>query len=222
MKHFSIALDGPSGAGKSTIAKRVAERLGATYIDTGAMYRTIGLFCLDNGVEISDKDAVINALDLIEVGLSYIDGVQHVYLNGSDVSGLIREERVGNAASAVSAISEVRDKLLDMQRGMAEKYDVVMDGRDIGTRILPNADLKIFMTASAEVRAKRRVRQLLEKGEEADYETVLKDLEERDYRDSHREVAPLKQAEDAILLDTSYMSVEEVTDFIIGKAEERR
>ncbi|MBQ9828255.1 MAG: (d)CMP kinase, partial [Lachnospiraceae bacterium] len=221
-KHFSIALDGPSGAGKSTIAKIVAKKLGFTYIDTGAMYRVIGLYCLENGVDTGNSEAVINALDSIDVGLSYIDGEQHVYLNGRDVSGLIRQENVGNAASAASAIPEVREKLLDMQRGMAEKYDVVMDGRDIGTRILPDADEKIFMTASVEVRAMRRVEQLRTAGADPDPEAVKKDLEERDYRDTHREIAPLKMADDAILIDTSYMTIEEVADRIIAIAEERR
>ncbi len=221
-KHYSIALDGPSGSGKSTIAKAVAKELGYTYIDTGAMFRCIGLYCLEHDIPLFDEKKVVEALDHIQVDLLYEQGVQHVLLNGKDVSGLIREEEVGKATSAISGISQVREKLLDLQRGMADRYDVIMDGRDIGTVVLPNADLKIFMTASADVRARRRVEQLKAMGEDPDYMQIKKDLEERDYRDSHREVAPLKQADDAVLLDTSDLTVEEVKDRIISLMEERR
>lgn len=206
---ISVAIDGPSGAGKSTLAKRLAKELGYLYVDTGAMYRSIGLFALRKGVDPKDEAAVTALLPQIQIELRYVDGAQRVLLCGEDVSEAIRAEEVGMATSAVSAHPPVRAFLLEMQRGMARTHDILMDGRDIGTVILPNASVKIFLTASAEARATRRFRELQEKGVDTDFETVLEDIRRRDYQDSHRATAPLRQAEDAVLVDTSEMDLEE-------------
>lgn len=206
---ISVAIDGPSGAGKSTLAKRLAKELGYLYVDTGAMYRSIGLFALRKGVDPKDEAAVTALLPQIQIELSYVDGAQRVLLCGEDVSEAIRAEEVGMATSAVSAHPPVRAFLLELQRGMARTHDILMDGRDIGTVILPNASVKIFLTASAEARATRRFRELQEKGVDTDFETVLEDIRRRDYQDSHRATAPLRQAEDAVLVDTSEMDLEE-------------
>ena len=200
---ISIAIDGPSGAGKSSLAKALAKDLGYVYVDTGAMYRSIGLYAVRAGVDPHDADAVAALLPQVKLGIRLIDGAQHIYLNGEDVSTAIRTEEVGMAASAVGANPAVRAFLLGMQRDMAKKQDVLMDGRDIGTIILPNAQIKIFLTASAEERARRRTRELREKGQPAEYEEVLADIRRRDYNDSHRAAAPLRQAKDAVLVDTS-------------------
>ena len=208
-KHKSIAVDGPSGAGKSTLAKRLAKELGYLYVDTGAMYRSIGLYALRQGVDPKDEAAVTALLPQIQIELRYVDGAQRVLLCGEDVSEAIRAENVGMATSAVSAHPPVRAFLLELQRGMARTHDILMDGRDIGTVILPNASVKIFLTASAEARATRRFRELQEKGVDTDFETVLEDIRRRDYQDSHRATAPLRQAEDAVLVDTSEMDLEE-------------
>ncbi len=208
-KIISVAIDGPSGAGKSTLAKRLAKELGYLYVDTGAMYRSIGLFALRKGVDPKDEAAVTALLPQIQIELRYVDGAQRVLLCGEDVSEAIRAEEVGMATSAVSAHPPVRAFLLELQRGMARTHDILMDGRDIGTVILPNASVKIFLTASAEARATRRFRELQEKGVDTDFETVLEDIRRRDYQDSHRATAPLRQAEDAVLVDTSEMDLEE-------------
>ena len=206
---ISVAIDGPSGAGKSTLAKRLAKELGYLYVDTGAMYRSIGLFALRQGVDPKDEAAVTALLPQIQIELRYVNGAQRVLLCGEDVSEAIRAEEVGMATSAVSAHPPVRAFLLELQRGMARTHDILMDGRDIGTVILPNASVKIFPTASAEARATRRFRELQEKGVDTDFETVLEDIRRRDYQDSHRATAPLRQAEDAVLVDTSEMDLEE-------------
>ena len=206
---ISVAIDGPSGAGKSTLAKRLAKELGSLYVDTGAMYRSIGLFALRQGVDPKDEAAVTALLPQIQIELRYVNGAQRVLLCGEDVSEAIRAEEVGMATSAVSAHPPVRAFLLELQRGMARTHDILMDGRDIGTVILPNASVKIFLTASAEARATRRFRELQEKGVDTDFETVLEDIRRRDYQDSHRATAPLRQAEDAVLVDTSEMDLEE-------------
>lgn len=200
---ISVAIDGPSGAGKSSLAKRLAADLGYVYVDTGAMYRTIGLYAARQGVDLHDAAAVAALLPRIQLDIRLVDGTQHVYLNGEDVSEAIRAEKIGMAASAVSAHPQVRTFLLDTQRGLAANQNVLMDGRDIGTVVLPHATVKIFLTASAEARAQRRCKELQEKGQPAELETVLADIRQRDYQDTHRDVAPLKQAEDAILVDTS-------------------
>lgn len=210
----SIAIDGPGGAGKSTIAKALAKKLGYIYVDTGALYRAIGLYMLNSGVDTKDKLNVPTKLAEINIELKYIDGVQKVILCGGDVSSEIRKPEVSMAASDVSAIGEVRAFLLELQRDMARKNNVIMDGRDIGTVVLPNAEIKIFLTASAEERAMRRYKELVEKGVEVEYETVLKELNERDYQDSHREIAPLKPADDAELIDTTGYNLEQSVDML--------
>lgn len=216
---MNIAIDGPAGAGKSTIARLASKKLGFLYVDTGAMYRAIALYLLDNDTDITDKEALDKALSEISIDIVYADDVQHVILNGADVSSKIREERVGNMASKSAALPEVREKLLFLQRDIAAKNDVIMDGRDIGTNILPYAELKIYLTASVEVRAKRRYDELVEKGQSPDINIIKDDIEKRDYQDMHREIAPLKQAEDAVLLDSSYMTIEEVVEKIIALKE---
>lgn len=200
---IQIAIDGPSGAGKSSLARRLAKELGYLYVDTGAMYRAIGLYMLRAGVDTSDAAAVLPRLGEVRLELKYLDGTQHVFLNGEDVSEEIRREEVSMAASCVSAHQGVRDFLTETQRSIAQRNNVLMDGRDIGTIILPNAQIKIFLTASAEERARRRTRELREKGQPAEYEEVLADIRRRDYNDSHRAAAPLRQAKDAVLVDTS-------------------
>lgn len=211
---INCALDGPSGAGKSTIAKTLAKRLGYVYVDTGAMYRAIGLYAVRAGADTSDKGQIVPLLENISVELCYVDGSQRVMLNGEDVSDLIRTPEISMAASAISAIPEVRTFLLELQRSIARKNNIIMDGRDIGTVILPNADVKVFMTASAEERARRRYEELKEKGQDVNYDDILKDINQRDYNDSHRETAPLKKADDAVEIDTTNMSAEEVADRI--------
>ena len=211
---LNCALDGPSGAGKSTIAKGLAKRLGFVYVDTGALYRSIGLYVLSKGADTTSADEVVPLLSDINVELKYIDGAQRVFLNGEDVSEKIRTHEISMAASNVSAIPAVREFLLDLQREIAGKNDIIMDGRDIGTVILPSAEVKVFMTASAEERARRRYNELTEKGQSVVYEEILKDINQRDYNDTHREISPLKKADDAIELDTTSMSIEEVVDCI--------
>ena len=205
----SVAIDGPAGAGKSTLARRLAAELGYIYVDTGAMFRTIGLYALRAGKDPKDNEAVNTLLPEIELHFAFIDGEQHIYLGGEDVSSLIRTEEVGMAASAVGANPEVRAFLLGMQRDMAKTQDVLMDGRDIGTVVLPDATVKIFLTASPEARATRRWKEYQQKGVEVSYEEVLADVRQRDYQDTHRAAAPLRQADDAQLLDTSEMNFEQ-------------
>ena len=210
-KTVTIAIDGPAGAGKSTIARRLASELGYYYVDTGAIYRTVAYFLDLLGVSPKDVDGVERYIDELTVAIEYDeDGKQHMLMNGMDVTDEIRTQEIGQKASLVSAHAVVRDMLLDMQRDVARKHNVIMDGRDIGTVVLPKATVKIFLTASAEVRAKRRTNELLAKGQKADFNKVLKEIEQRDYQDSHRAVAPLKQAKDAVKLDTSDLDIEGV------------
>lgn len=206
---ISVAIDGPSGAGKSSMAKRLAAVLGYTYVDTGAMYRSIGLYALRQGKDPADAAAVEALLPDVHLDIRLEEGTQHIYLNGEDVSEAIRTEQCGMAASAVAAHPAVRAFLLDTQRELAARQDVLMDGRDIGTVVLPNATVKIFLTATPEARATRRLAELRQKGQPAEYDKVLADIRQRDYQDSHRAVAPLRQAEDAILVDTSEIGIEE-------------
>ena len=211
---ISVAIDGPAGAGKSTIARAVSAALGFLYVDTGALYRTIALFILRAGVDPADREAVASLLPQIHIRLAYQNGVQEMYLGEENVSGEIRTPAVSMAASAVAAQPEVRAFLLEEQRRFAKEANVLMDGRDIGTVVLPDATVKIFLTASAEVRARRRYKELIEKGEKVSFEEVLRDVEARDYADSHRAVAPLKQASDAVLADTGALTLEESVELI--------
>ena len=215
---FAIAIDGPAGAGKSTIAKKVAKRLGAIYVDTGAMYRAIALFLIRQGISGDDSNAIEKSCDDASVTIEYKDGAQIVILNGENVNDYLRNEEVGNMASKSSANGKVREKLVSLQRELARTKDVVMDGRDIGTVVLPDADLKIYLTASVKTRAQRRAKELIEKGEEADINIIEKEIRERDERDMTREISPLKKADDAIEIDSSDMTIEEVTDKIISLA----
>lgn len=217
---INVAIDGPGGAGKSTVAKAAAKELGLIYVDTGALYRAVGVNALKKGIDTKDEALIKEMLADTDVELKYIDGVQHVFLNGEDVSAEIRTPDASMAASNVSAIQCVRDFLFDTQRNIAKKNNCVMDGRDIGTVVLPDAQLKIFLTASAEVRAQRRFLELKEKGAEEPYEKVLKELKERDYQDSHREIAPLKPAEDSVIVDTSEMPLEESIATVVNLIKE--
>lgn len=221
MNHIAVAIDGPSGAGKSSIAKRLAATLGYVYVDTGALYRTIGFATIKAGIDYKDEDKVIALLPSIKVNLRYIDGTQHVFLNEDDVSQYIRTPEVSMAASAVSAIPKVREFLFNTQQEIAHQNDVIMDGRDIGTVVLPFAQVKIFLTASAEVRAKRRYIELTEKGMDVNYDDILKDMIERDYNDSHREIAPLKPAEDSVLIDTSDKTFEESVQLLYDAVQSK-
>mgnify|MGYP003291349381 CR=1 FL=1 len=220
-KTYSIAIDGPAGAGKSTIAKRLAKELGYQYVDTGAIYRTVAYFLDLWGVSPKDIDGVTRYIDELTIGIEYDDdGVQHMIMNGMDVTGDIRTQDISQKASLVSAHAVVRDMLLDMQRDVAKQYNVIMDGRDIGTVVLPKANVKIFLTASAEVRAKRRTEELTAKGQKANYSQILKEIQQRDYQDTHREVAPLKLARDSVKVDTSDMDIDQVIaeiKAIVGK-----
>jgi cytidylate kinase len=211
---MNVAIDGPAGAGKSTIAKLCAKKMNLVYVDTGAMYRAVALYLLESGIDVNDPSEVADKCTGADVDIKYEDGIQNVYLNGINVTGRLREEAVGNTASVTSAVPEVRKQIFALQRGLADRGGVIMDGRDIGTVVMPDADVKIYLTASSEVRARRRVLELEAKGEKPDFEEVKRDIEERDYRDMHREISPLKQADDAVPVDTSDMSIEEVTDRI--------
>ena len=211
---FNVAIDGPAGAGKSTVAKAVAAKRNFIYVDTGAMYRTMALYFLRKGIDKNDEAAVNRACREVSITIAYENGVQQVFLNGENVSGLIRTEEVGNMASATSGYLPVREKLVELQKEMARNSDVVMDGRDIGTCVLPEADVKIYLTASSLVRAKRRFRELTEKGTACDLKEIEKDIIDRHYRDMHREHSPLVQAEDAVYLDSSDMTLEQVVDAI--------
>ena len=212
---YNVAIDGPAGAGKSTIAKLVAKEKGYIYVDTGAMYRGLAIHFLDKGIQPQETEKVIEACKDAEVTIAYADAVQHVYLNGKDISSRLRNEEVGNMASVTSAIPEVRKKLLELQQNLAKTQNVIMDGRDIGTCVLPHADVKVYLTASVETRAKRRYQELQEKGEDCNLEEIAHDIEERDRRDMTREIAPLKQAEDAVLVDSSDMTIAEVVKTIV-------
>ena len=212
---YNVAIDGPAGAGKSTIAKLVEKEKGYIYVDTGAMYRGLAIHFLDKGIQPQETEKVIEACKDAEVTIAYEDAVQHVYLNGKDISSRLRNEEVGNMASVTSAIPEVRKKLLELQQNLAKTQNVIMDGRDIGTCVLPHADVKVYLTASVETRAKRRYQELQEKGEDCNLEEIAHDIEERDRRDMTREIAPLKQAEDAVLVDSSDMTIAEVVKTIV-------
>lgn len=216
---INVAIDGPAGAGKSTIAKAAAKQLNYIYVDTGALYRTIAYNAVKKNV-IDDTNAVIALLNDTKVELKYIDGVQAVFLNGEDVSAFIRTPEISMGASKVSAIPEVRAFLLSLQQEIAKENDVIMDGRDIATVVLPNADVKIFLFASPECRAERRYKELVEKGENVKYEDVLADVNQRDYQDSHREIAPLKPSEDSIMLDTSKLNLDESIQLVIKTIKE--
>lgn len=219
---MNVAIDGPAGAGKSTIARRVAEKLGYVYVDTGAMYRAMALFFLNKEIDVSDARAIEKACDDIEISIVYEDGQQKVLLNGEDVTGRIRDEKVGNTASVTSTYGCVREKLVALQRQLASRADVIMDGRDIGTCVLPEAQVKVYLTASVEVRAKRRYQELEKKGEACQLEEIEQDIRERDERDMHREISPLRQAEDAILVDSSDMTIDQVVERIVALCEEER
>ena len=221
MKHFNIAIDGPAGAGKSTIAKEVARRLGFVYVDTGAMYRTMALHFIRSGIDPKDEQAVAASCRDVDVSLRYENGVQQVLLGGDNVTGLIRTEEVGNMASATSVYKPVREKLVELQQALARRENVVMDGRDIGTCVLPDAPAKIYLTASSVVRAGRRYKELVEKGVECDLAEIERDIIDRDYRDMNRENSPLRQAEDAVLVDSSCMTVEQVIAAILEAAKSR-
>ena len=221
MKVINVAIDGPAGAGKSTISRKAAAELGFIYIDTGALYRTVGLNALRLGVDIQNDEAVISTLtDDLRVELKFTDGEQRMFLNGEDVSSDIRTPEASMAASRVSAVPKVRQYLFDLQKNLAKSNNCIMDGRDIGTVVLPDADVKIFLTASPEARAERRYKELKEKGVEASYEEVLNDMIKRDYDDSHRAIAPLKQADDAILCDTSDIDLQQSIELIINTIKE--
>lgn len=211
---YNVAIDGPAGAGKSTIAKLVAKEKGYIYVDTGAMYRALAIHFLKKGIAPENTEDVIEACSDADVSIRYEGGAQQVYLNGENVTGMLRTEEVGNMASKTSAVPEVREKLLELQRTLAKENDVIMDGRDIGTNILPDADVKIYLTASVGTRARRRYDELKEKGEDCDLDQIAQDIKERDERDMNRETAPLKKAEDAILVDSSYMTIPEVVSEI--------
>ncbi|MBQ0000458.1 MAG: (d)CMP kinase [Clostridiales bacterium] len=217
----NIAIDGPAGAGKSTIAKRVAKELSFIYVDTGAMYRAMALYMTRNGVTPDHPDRIPELASGADISIEYQDGVQIVLLNGENVNAYLRTEAVGNMASVSSAVPEVRAHLLNLQRDLAAKQSVVMDGRDIGTTILPNAQVKIYLTASSETRARRRTLELTEKGETCDLKQIQADIEDRDERDKNRAVSPLRQAEDAVLVDSSLMTIEEVVDAILSVYKEK-
>ena len=216
-KTYSIAIDGPAGAGKSTIAKRLASELGYRYVDTGAIYRTVAYFFDLWGISPKDIDGIRRYIDELNINIEYDEeGVQHMIMNGIDVTGDIRTQDISQKASLISAHAIVRDMLLDMQRDVAKKYNVIMDGRDIGTVVLPKANVKIFLTASAEVRAQRRTEELIAKGQKANFATILKEIQQRDYQDTHREVAPLKMCRDSIKVDTSELDIDGVVEKIKG------
>lgn len=221
MKNINIAIDGPAGAGKSTIAKRAAAELGFIYVDTGALYRTVGVFAREEGVRFDDLDSLKKLLDKTEVKLKYEDGVQKVYCNGEDYSGKIRTPEASLAASDISKIPMVRDYLLSLQRDIAGENDCIMDGRDIGTVVLPDAQIKIFLTADVEERAQRRFAELTQKGEKVEFDDVLEDMKKRDYQDSHREVAPLKPAEDSVIVNTTGFELEDSVNLMLKTIKER-
>jgi len=219
---YSIAIDGPAGAGKSTIAKIVSKQLGYTYIDTGAMYRAMAVYFDEKGVNPDDENEINEHVDEVDIELKHIDGLQHVFLNSADVTDKLRLEQTGKMASKTSKYGAVRSKLVELQRKIAKSCDVIMDGRDIGTVVLPDAFLKIYLTASVDTRAKRRFDELKEKGQDCNLDLIKKDIADRDYADMHREISPLKQADDAVLLDTSDMDIDAVVGAIIKLIEEKK
>ena len=218
---MNIAIDGPAGAGKSTVAKMLAKELGFLYVDTGAMYRAAALYFLMNDIDVSDETAVARACELTDVSIRFRENEQQVLLNGDNVNGKIRREEVGNMASAISVFPVVRQKLTALQQKLAASEDVVMDGRDIGTCVLPNAEVKIYLTASVTARAKRRYQELLERGESCNLEEIQKDISDRDYRDMHRDASPLKQADDAVFVDSSELTLEETAEAVRTVCQEK-
>lgn len=212
---YNVAIDGPAGAGKSTIAKLVAKKKNFIYVDTGAMYRAMALYVLQSGLDPEDTGALVVKCQEVDISLRFENGEQKVFLNGENVNGKIRNEEVGNMASKIAVIPDIRKKLVELQKKLAQTEDVIMDGRDIGTCVLPNANLKIYLSASSHVRAERRFLELQEKGTECDLDEIEKDIQERDYRDMNREISPLQQAKDAVLIDSSYMTIEEVVEEIL-------
>ncbi|MCI5649290.1 MAG: (d)CMP kinase [Fusicatenibacter sp.] len=217
---YNLAIDGPAGAGKSTIAKKVAKELSFIYVDTGAMYRAMGIFFCDRNIRPDEKERIADSCKDVQIQIAYEDGEQQVFLNGTNVTGRLRTEEAGKMASSVSVYPQVREKLVELQKNMAAVNNVVMDGRDIGTAVLPNAQLKIYLTASTRVRAQRRWKELEAKGLRSSLEEIEADIADRDYRDMHREISPLCQAEDAIYLDTSEMTIDQVTERILKLASE--
>ncbi|MGL4345520.1 MAG: (d)CMP kinase [Cellulosilyticaceae bacterium] len=222
MAIFSIAIDGPAGAGKSTIAKEIAKKLGCTYIDTGAMYRTVGYYCIREGIDYTEEKAVNDVLEHIHIDLKYEGITQRILLNGEDVSETIRTQEVATSASKVATYAKVREALVAMQRRLQTEQSIVMDGRDIGTVVLPNATLKIFLTASADERAKRRFMEYEQKGETVDYQALLQEIKDRDYQDSHREVSPLRQASDAVAIDTTSLGIDQIVTQIIELLKQKQ
>lgn len=219
---FNVAIDGPAGAGKSTVAKAVAKQMGLIYVDTGAMYRAMALYMLREGVDLTDTAEIAGKSTQADITIRYEDGVQVVYLNGENVNAYLRTEEVGEAASVTSPVPQVRENMVRLQKALAAGSDCIMDGRDIGTCVLPNAQLKIYLTAGSEVRAKRRYDELTAKGESCSLANIKADIEERDYRDMHREISPLKQAEDAVLVDTSHMTQDEVIEAVLKLCSQAR
>ena len=219
---YSVAIDGPAGAGKSTIAKLLAKKMGYIYVDTGAMYRAMAVYFVQNNVNPDDEREINAAVTGVNITIEYMDGVQQVILNGDNVTGMLRTEEIGSMSSKTSKYAAVRRKLVELQRELAKKTDVIMDGRDIGTTVLPDAFCKIYLTASVDARAKRRYDELAQKGEKCDYDIIKKDIEQRDYQDMHREISPLKQADDAVLVDTSDMNIEQVVECIENIINERK
>lgn len=221
MKRFAIAVDGPAGSGKSTVAKLAAARLGIIYVDTGAMYRTVALYCMQNQIPLEEEAAVVAALDTLDMRIQPEDGGQRIFLQGQDVTAAIRTAEIGKGASVVGAYQKVRERMVELQQEMAKEHSVIMDGRDIGTVVLPDAEVKLYLDAGVEERARRRVGELEAKGEAADLEEIKKMIAERDYQDMHRQHSPLRKAEDAICLDSTGMSIEEVLDTVLQIVAER-
>lgn len=219
---YSVAIDGPAGAGKSTIAKMLSKEMGYIYVDTGAMYRAMAVYFSQNGIDPDNEEMINEAVKNVDIVIEYKDGAQQVILNGVNVTSLLRTEETGKMASKTSKYAAVRSKLVELQRNLAKSTDVLMDGRDIGTTVLPDAFVKIYLTASTEARAKRRYDELVEKGEKCDYEEIKKDIESRDYQDMHREISPLRKADDAVLVDTSDMGIKEVINTIKKIIEDKK
>lgn len=221
MKHFAVAVDGPAGSGKSTVAKEIARDLHILYIDTGAMYRTVAYYCIEKGIDIQNEDAVASSLEKMYMEITAVDGIQHIFLDGEDVADKIRTQEIGQGASKVATYAKVRQKLVEMQRNLAEIHSVVMDGRDIGTNVLPHAEVKIYLDAGVEERAKRRKGELEEQGKKVDLETVKAEIAQRDYQDMNRKLNPLRCAEDALRLDSTGMSIVQVKEQILSYIAEK-
>lgn len=221
MKKFAVAVDGPAGSGKSTVAKEIAKALGILYIDTGAMYRTVGMACLKKGIDPTDEEAVVASLDSLDMKIFPEAGGQRILLDGEDITSRIRTEEIGKAASSVGAYQKVREKLVEIQQGLAKEQSVIMDGRDIGTKVLPDAEVKIYLDASVEERAKRRVGELEAQGKTADLETIREEIAQRDYQDMHRENSPLCRAEDAVNVDTTGLDIPAVTEKLLALIAEK-